>query len=53
MKKKDWSEKILKELGMDRSVFPKVLMTGEVKGYLSPVVAQLGSDGPEGRRLFR
>ncbi len=31
---------------MDRSVFPKVLMTGEVKGYLSPVVAQLiGREG--------
>ncbi len=25
VKKRDWSEKILKELGMDRSVFPKVL----------------------------
>ena len=46
VKKKDWSEKILKELGMDRSVFPKVLMTGEVKGYLSPVVTQLiGREG--------
>lgn len=35
IKNKRWSERILSTLGLDASIFPKVLNTGEIKGNIS------------------
>lgn len=41
MRNKRWEGSILRKLGIEKSFFPEVLMTGKIKGYISPQAADL------------
>ena len=49
MRYKRWENSILKRLNVEKSLFPEVLMTGEIKGYLSPQAANLAGAGIDAR----
>ena len=48
LKNKSWAESVLYELGLEKSVFPEVLMTGAVKGNLTKRIKKLAGIGEAG-----
>lgn len=49
IRNKRWKDSILRRLDVEKSLFPEVLMTGSIKGYLSPQAADLIGAGTDAR----